>query len=290
MKSGVAMMVTALLRLKAAGVTPAGDVTLCLLADEEAGGDYGARYLVSEHPQLFEGIQYGLGEFGGFTLRLGGTTFYPIQVAEKLQCRLRLTIEGPAGHGSQPVRGGAMARLGRVLTDLDHKRTPIHITPGDAPDAGSLAEHSSGATAFALRQLLHPRLADLLLEPPASACASSSRSCATRSAPPSCTAGRKINVIPGQITLDCDGRMLPGFTPAQMVAEVQDIVGHDVQIDVLHYDPPASGALDMSQFACWPACCASSIRPACPSPTCCPPSPTPVTSPAWASSPMALCR
>ena len=248
MKAGVTMLVAALLRLKASGVTPAGDITLCLLADEEAGGEYGAGWLVSEHPEQFAGIQYSLGEFGGFTMRLGGTTFYPIQVAEKLQCRLRLTIEGPAGHGSQPVRGGAMARLGRVLADLDQKQPPIHITPVTRLMLESLAEHSSGATAFALRQLLRPRLAAPLLDAAGERLRTLEPLLRNTISPTIVRGGTKINVIPGKITLDCDGRMLPGFTPAQMVAEVKDIIGDDVQIDVLHYDPPASGALDLSQF------------------------------------------
>ena len=73
MKSGLAMMVTALVRAVAAGFTPPGDVILAVLADEEAGGDHGARFLVDKHPELFAGVRYALGEFGGFTLDIAGT-------------------------------------------------------------------------------------------------------------------------------------------------------------------------------------------------------------------------
>jgi acetylornithine deacetylase/succinyl-diaminopimelate desuccinylase-like protein len=48
MKAGVAMMVAAVLRL-AGRRRPAADVVLALLADEEAGGDLGARVLVDRH-------------------------------------------------------------------------------------------------------------------------------------------------------------------------------------------------------------------------------------------------
>ena len=44
-----------------------GDLVLVVLSDEEAGGDFGARYLVEEHAELFAGVRYALGEFGGFT-------------------------------------------------------------------------------------------------------------------------------------------------------------------------------------------------------------------------------
>ena len=77
MKGGVAMMLAALLRAKADGLQPPGDILFAALADEEAGGDFGAAFLVNHHPELFEGVRYAIGEFGGFTLALGGRTFYP---------------------------------------------------------------------------------------------------------------------------------------------------------------------------------------------------------------------
>ena len=82
---------------------------LCLLADEEAGSALGAEFLVREHPELFDGVRYAIGEFGGFTMDVAGRRFYPIMVAEKQICWTLATLRGPAGHGSMPVRGGAMA-------------------------------------------------------------------------------------------------------------------------------------------------------------------------------------
>ncbi len=67
MKSGVAMMLAALLRAKAEGFVPAGDVVLAILCDEEAGSDYGAKYLVENHSEHFRGVRYAIGEGGGFS-------------------------------------------------------------------------------------------------------------------------------------------------------------------------------------------------------------------------------
>ena len=53
MKGAVAMMMSALMRAKATGLVPAGYVVLALVSDEEAGGDYGDRYLVENHAALF---------------------------------------------------------------------------------------------------------------------------------------------------------------------------------------------------------------------------------------------
>jgi acetylornithine deacetylase/succinyl-diaminopimelate desuccinylase-like protein len=50
-------------------------------------------------------------------------------------------------------------------------------------------------------------------------------------------ASHKINVIPSEVSLGMDGRMLPGFKPEDMLRELRAVVGHDVQLDVVEYDP-----------------------------------------------------
>ena len=78
MKGGVAMMLAAFLRAKREGTKLPRDVILTILADEENGVRYGAHFLVEEHPEQFDGVQYALGEFGGFSMSLVGKRFYPI--------------------------------------------------------------------------------------------------------------------------------------------------------------------------------------------------------------------
>lgn len=112
MKEDVVMMVAALLRAAEEGVEPVGDVLLLVLADEETGGGLGAKYLVEHHPERFADVEYAIGEFGGFPLRIGGPEFYPIQVAEKRVCWLEATVTGRGGHASRPQRHGAMNSLG----------------------------------------------------------------------------------------------------------------------------------------------------------------------------------
>jgi len=61
MKSGVSMLVSAFVRAALEGTALPGDVILLVLADEEAGGDLGARFVTEEHSELFEGVRYGIG-------------------------------------------------------------------------------------------------------------------------------------------------------------------------------------------------------------------------------------
>src|ERR1700733_3707364 len=52
-------------------------------AEEEAGGKWGARWLVDNHPELFEGVTEAIGEVGGFSVTIGGKRLYLLQTAEK---------------------------------------------------------------------------------------------------------------------------------------------------------------------------------------------------------------
>lgn len=57
----------------------------------------------------------------------------------------------------------------------------------------------------------------------------------------------KVNVIPGEVSVELDGRLLPGFKPDDMMRELRSIVGNDVQLELIRFDPgPAEP--DMSLF------------------------------------------
>ncbi len=47
------------------GVRPRRDLVLAFLADEESTGEFGSRYVVSEHADLFEGCSEAISESGG---------------------------------------------------------------------------------------------------------------------------------------------------------------------------------------------------------------------------------
>lgn len=248
MKGGVTMMLSALLRAKEEGLVPAGDVILVILSDEEAGGDMGARFLVEEHAELFEGVQYGIGEFGGFTLHLGGRRFYPIMVTEKQICWLKATVRGPGGHGSRPVRGGAMARLGAILTLLDEQRLPVHITPVVRQMIEAMADALPAPVSDVMLQLLDPEQTDATLDKLGEELGAVLNPLLHNTVSPTIVrGGDKINVIPGRVTLEMDGRLLPAFTPDDLLAELRAVIGDEVELEVLRHDPgPAEP--DMALF------------------------------------------
>jgi acetylornithine deacetylase/succinyl-diaminopimelate desuccinylase-like protein len=240
MKGGVAMLVSALLRAKAEGLRPAGDVVLAILSDEEAGGDFGAKFLVEDHPHLFEGIRHALGEFGGFSLEMGGKRFYPVQVAEKQICWLKATISGRGGHGAMINRGGTMARLGRFLSDLDRARLPVHITPVAKGLVERIAAELPRPQRLVLEAVLKPRFTDRALRLMGHRARTFEPMLRNTVNATIVRGGDKVNVVPGEIHMELDGRLLPGFAPGDLIAELRQIVGDDVAIELVRHDPAPS--------------------------------------------------
>jgi len=237
MKGGVAMMLAAFLKAKAEGTSLPGDVIFAAVADEEAGGDFGVRYLVEEHPGLFQGVRYALGEFGGINISVGDKRIYPIMVGEKQICWMKATFHGLGGHGSIPVQGGAMARLGRALQILDQQKLPIHITPSVRSMFEALAKVLPGASGLVIRQILNPAFTDLVLKALGSRGALFAPLVRNTVSPTIIHASEKVNVIPSQVELGMDGRLLPGLKPEIMLAEVRQLLGKGVELELIRSDP-----------------------------------------------------
>lgn len=237
MKGPMAMYISAFVRAARGELELPGDVILVVLADEENGGDYGAKFLVEEHPELFEGVKWALGEAGGISTTIAGTRFYPIQVAEKQICWLKGTVRGPGGHGAMIHRGGTMARLAAVLRDLDRKRMPVHITPIVRQMIETIAGELSRFKRDLVLQLLKPAVADRLL-PRLGEQARAIEGLLRNTINATIVHwGEKVNVVPAQIDLELDGRLLPGFKPADLIAEAHAVVGDDIELELVRHDP-----------------------------------------------------
>jgi acetylornithine deacetylase/succinyl-diaminopimelate desuccinylase-like protein len=235
MKSGVAMMIAAFVAAhESNSPTP---LVLVVLADEEDGGEEGAKFLAEEHPGAFGGARHALGEFGGATQWIAGRRFYPIQVAEKQICWLRAHVRGQGGHGAYGVKGGAMRRLGDVLRTLDRKQPPVHITPIVRDWVNGIADTLPRPQALVLRRLLDPRTADYAVRALGSKGRIFGRVIRNTVSPTIVDGGGKINVIPSEIELQLDGRLLPGFAPDDLVRELHELIGDDVELEVVRHDP-----------------------------------------------------
>jgi acetylornithine deacetylase/succinyl-diaminopimelate desuccinylase-like protein len=246
MKGGVAMMISAFLKMNAEDIRPPGDVILAVLSDEEAGSNYGAKFLVEGYKEQFDGVLYALGEFGGFNLEIAGKKFYPIQIAEKQVCWMKATVRGPAGHGSRITQGGAMAKLGRMLQQLDENLLPVHVTPVASEMFGQIADAFPIPTRTVIRQILNPALTDRILKLLGERGILFSSIFRNTVNTTIVRGGDKVNVIPSEIEVEMDGRLLPGFGSEDMLREIKAIVGEEIEIQVLRFDPgPAEPKMGM---------------------------------------------
>ncbi len=242
MKGGDAMMIAAFLRAVQERAELPGDVILCLLSDEEAGAEFGAKFMVDRHPEQFEGVQFALGEFGGYRETMFGQTYYPIQVSEKTVVRLTGRVKGPGGHGAMIHRGGIMARLGRVLTTLDQNRLPVSVTPAAAGMIEAVANGLKDPERALVLSLLDPERADAALD-----------RMGPRGDVFDCVlhdtvnvtvikGGDKFNVVPSAVELIFDARILPSSSPEKLVSDLEDLVGDDVE-----FDPPQAMSEPLGQ-------------------------------------------
>lgn len=247
MKGGVAQLTAAFLRAAREDVDLGGDLVLCILSDEEAGGDEGAQYMVEEHPEAFAGVEYALGEFGGFSIDVAGQRFYPIQVAEKQVCWLELTFTGQGGHGSFPNDGDAMAKMARAVDALDGDRLPVHVTPETSQMFEAIADELPLLPSLYVRGLLTPQLTDILLrfggEDVKMLDALLHHTVNTTVV----SGGSKENVVPDEVSLALDVRILPDYDETDAIREIRAVIGDAVDIDVIRFEegPPKA---DMTYF------------------------------------------
>ncbi|MCC6215530.1 MAG: M20/M25/M40 family metallo-hydrolase [Polyangiaceae bacterium] len=236
MKNMVAMSAMTLVLLRRAGARLSRDVIFAGVADEEAGSTKGSVWLVENRPDLVR-AEYVLNEVGGHTLHFGARRYYPIQVAEKGICWFRMTARGEPGHGSMPRRDGAVVKLAAAIERLGTARLPHHVTPVVEGFLRALASGAPFPQDKILPLVLEPRLAGKLLDLLGRKNPDQARGIdamlRNTASPTVLAGGQKVNVIPSAASVQVDGRLLPGHSVAQFLAEVRGVVGDEVELDVM---------------------------------------------------------
>jgi acetylornithine deacetylase/succinyl-diaminopimelate desuccinylase-like protein len=225
MKDMDAMILAVIRQRLAEGRRPPRDVVLTFLADEEAGGDWGAGWLVDKHLAEFEGVTEAIGEVGGFSVNVGGERLYLLQTAEKGMAWMRLTARGTAGHGSMLQRDNAITEMSEAVARLGRHEWPVRET--------------EAAFAFAREAC---RAMDVEFDP-ANVSAMLSKlgpiakmvgATFTNTANPTMlSAGYKVNVVPQVATAQVDGRFLPGQED-EFFREVDALIGPGVTREQVH--------------------------------------------------------
>jgi acetylornithine deacetylase/succinyl-diaminopimelate desuccinylase-like protein len=145
------------------------------------------------------------------------------------------------------MRGGAMARLARMLTTLDTHRLPVHITPVGRLMIEEMAAVLPAPLNARLPALLDPAQTDALLDRMGPEALGFDPLLHNTVNATIVHGGTQTNVIPSKIVVEMDGRTLPGFSGAALQAELVALLGDEVEIAV-QAEPPTAATPDMGLF------------------------------------------
>jgi acetylornithine deacetylase/succinyl-diaminopimelate desuccinylase-like protein len=236
MKDFDAMVLAVVRDWQRTGVRPLRDVVLAFTADEEAGGEYGAHFLVDQHPELLDGCTEAIGEVGGFSYSVNkDLRLYLIETAEKGLDWLRLHARGRPGHGSMVHDDNAITALAEAVARVGRHRFPIVLTP----TVRAFLEQVSEALGIELDPT-DPELAIAKLGPIANLIGATVRNTAN---PTRLAAGYKDNVIPSRASATIDCRSLPGQAET-LLEQLREVVGPDIEIEHIQRQPALETSFD----------------------------------------------
>jgi acetylornithine deacetylase/succinyl-diaminopimelate desuccinylase-like protein len=127
MKSGDAIMVTTLLRMKKEGYVPNREIILALTADEEGGKSNGVDWLIKNHRELIDAEFVLNNDGGGILTDHGKPVMMTVDATEKLYADYQLSVTNPGGHSSLPVPDNAIYHLADGLVRLEHYEFPVEL-------------------------------------------------------------------------------------------------------------------------------------------------------------------
>jgi acetylornithine deacetylase/succinyl-diaminopimelate desuccinylase-like protein len=231
-KNLVAAELLVLLLIKRLGLTLERDLIMATFADEEAGSEFGAEWMWNEHRELID-AEFAINEGGGNQVEIMGKRFYLCQTGEKGGARMRLVARAAPGHASVPRDDTAMLRMGRALVTLSQHQFPTILTASVERMLRAMSAALGGNTAGLVEQIIATPSWDKLDLLPITDFEKLSLRATTRNTavPTIIHGGHRINVIPGEVVCDVDGRVLPGQDPVAFVEEVRQLLAGIVDVE-----------------------------------------------------------
>ncbi len=207
--------------LAKSGFTPKGTLIYLAVADEEALGTWGARYLVEREREAVY-ADYVITESGGYQMPTPEGVRLPVLTAEKGTFWSKLRIRGTPGHGSQPYRtDNAVVTAAEVVRRLAEYHPQTQVQDVWRKFVEGMHYPPELTSAFLDPEGLRDALAELPLGMSrlVHACTH------TTISPNVMHGGTKTNVIPDVVELEVDIRTLPGQSGDEIRAMLDDALG-----------------------------------------------------------------
>ena len=228
MKDMNAMILATVRMWQRIGYKPPRNILLAFFADEEAGGDYGSRWLVKHRPEVFAGYSEAVSEVGGFSVTITGEhRLYLIEAAQKGIQWMKLTANGTAGHGSFINQNNAVTKVADAVARIGKYEWPQLETKTSNIFFRKIAELTGDKyDSKNVKPLLH-HLGDAVKMLGATI--------SNTANPTMLEAGYKVNVIPQSASAMVDGRFLPGHEN-QLQETIKKLAGDEIEIEILTRD------------------------------------------------------
>jgi acetylornithine deacetylase/succinyl-diaminopimelate desuccinylase-like protein len=235
-----ASMAVAVRRLADEGFRPRGDLIYFAVGDEEAGGTWGAEWMMQHHWDAIA-ADYVLTELGGWSaVGADGTRRVTVNVNEKGMAWRRLRVSGTPGHGSMPFGAdNALVKAAEVVRRLTVHRPAPHldevwgaqVAAMDLPDDVKAGLLDPGAVWETFASLPTPI---------ARACHAHTH---TTLSPNVVHGGQKTNIVPDTVDIEVDIRTVPGTEPGDVESLLREVLGDladHVEVSDLQNSPPTS--------------------------------------------------
>ena len=228
MKDMDAMILATVRMWQRVGYKPPRNILLAFFADEEAGSDYGSRWLVKNRPELFNGYSEAVSEVGGFSLTItGGHRLYLVEAAQKGINWMKLSAKGTAGHGSFINPDNAVTKVADAVSRIGNYEWP------------QLETKTSGLLFRKIAQLTGDKYDQKnvkpLLKHLGGAVKMLGATISNTANPTMLEAGYKVNVIPQSASAVVDGRFLPGYED-QLQETIKKLAGDEIEVEILTRD------------------------------------------------------
>jgi acetylornithine deacetylase/succinyl-diaminopimelate desuccinylase-like protein len=245
MKGITAMHVGAVKELATSDATPSREVLVVAVADEEAGGVHGARWLLEEHPGKV-GFRDGLAPdvLGEGAFGLSGVLdrpVMPVARGEKSALWIELRATGEPGHGGLPPIDQAPRKLVKAIDKVAGYRPPrLHHVMREQFQI--LAENASSPNSRLFKVLASKagRAAVVALSKPLRERGAIGSLLSDTVTPTEISAGYKYNVVPGDATASLDVRLLPDTEVDDFLSTLRkktDRLGVTVEVKSRHGGP-----------------------------------------------------
>ncbi|MBZ5497170.1 MAG: M20/M25/M40 family metallo-hydrolase [Acidobacteriia bacterium] len=240
-KSGDAVLVANLIRLKQEGETPDRDIIVALTADEEGGGFNGVDWLLNNHRDLIDAAYCLNTDGGGGELKSGKRMLNEVQTSEKVYLSFSLEVQNRGGHSSLPEKDNAIYHLAEGLTRLAKFEFPVRLNETTRTYFQKMSKIESGRTALDMTAIAKippdPQAAERLAATPIYNAFMRTTCVATK-----LDAGHAENALPQRARAIVNCRLLPEDTPANVQQTLTRVLADD-KITITPLQKPKPGPL-----------------------------------------------